>query len=83
VVVTFFVAEPQCDDGDVDAGAQQSHGGGVAQHVRSDVFAGQGGTRCCRGGGVHGDALGEGVQGERVTTAGWEQWIRIGARCLG
>jgi hypothetical protein len=28
-----FVAEPQGDDGDVDPGVQQCHGGGVPQDV--------------------------------------------------
>ena len=36
-----LVAEPQSDDGDVDSGVQQAHGGGVPQGVRGDVLAGQ------------------------------------------
>ena len=44
-----FVSKPQSDDGGVDAGMEQSHGGGVAKHVRCDVFARQGRAR--RGGG--------------------------------
>jgi hypothetical protein len=31
-----FVAEPESDDGDVDAGVQQAHRGGVTQDVRRD-----------------------------------------------
>ena len=36
-----------------------------------------------RGGGVDGDALGEGVEAERGTAAGWKHWIRSGAGCFG
>ncbi len=35
--VDLLVAEPERDDGGVDAGVQQPHGGGVAQRVRRDV----------------------------------------------
>ena len=57
-----FVSKPQSDDGGVDAGMEQSHGGGVAKHVRCDVFARQGRARRGGGGGVDRDALGEGVE---------------------
>jgi hypothetical protein len=30
----LFVTEPERDHGGVDAGVQETHGGGVAQHVR-------------------------------------------------
>jgi hypothetical protein len=36
-----FVAEPEGDDGDVDAGVQQRHYGGAPQGVWCDVLVGQ------------------------------------------
>ena len=45
--VDVFVSEPQRDDGGVDPGVQQSHGGGVAQRVRGDVHR-VGGADCAR-----------------------------------
>jgi hypothetical protein len=35
------VAEPEGDDGDVDPGVEEAHGGGVAQGVHGDVLGAQ------------------------------------------
>jgi len=42
--VDALVAEPEGDDGAVDAGREQSHGRCVPQDVRPDAFAGQRGA---------------------------------------
>ena len=70
-----FVAEPQRDDGGVDPGVQQSHGGGVPQGVGCDVLVHEGRARRCRSSSVNGHALSDGVEAERSTPVGWEQRI--------
>jgi hypothetical protein len=78
-----FVAEPQRDDGGVDPGVQQSHGGGVPQEVGCDVLVREGGARRCRSGNVNGHALSDGVEAERATPVGWEQRILAVADSFG
>ena len=63
--VGVFVSEPQRDDGCVDAGVQQSHGGGVAQRVRGDVLVSERGTGGRGGGYVCREPLSERVSAER------------------
>ena len=59
-----LVAEPEGDDGEVDAGLQEPHGARVTQHVRGDLLVGQRRT----GGGGGGDVAvydpSDGVAGE-------------------
>jgi hypothetical protein len=57
------VAEPQGDDGDVDACVQQVHRRGVTQGVRGDLLGLQGGAGPRGGGGVPGDQVLDGVAG--------------------
>jgi hypothetical protein len=71
----LLVAEPQGDDGGVDAGVQQPHGGGMAQHVRGELLAGEGRAGRRGGGGVDGQALLDGVGAEWGAAAGRKQRV--------
>ena len=78
-----FVTEPQRDDGGVDPGVQQPHGGGVPQDVGCDVLVHEGRAGRCRSGSVNGHALSDGVEAERSTPVGWEQRILAVADSFG
>ena len=75
VVSTLFVAEPEGDDGGVDAGLEQPHRGGVAQHVGVTRLSCSG--RAARGGGgdVFGEAVLDGVAAEWSAVPGGEQRV--------
>ena len=74
------MAEPERDDGDVDAGVQESHGRGVAQGVHGDVLAAQRRAGDAGGREVVGEAVLDGVVAEPSAGAGREQWV---VRCAG
>jgi hypothetical protein len=68
------VSEPEGDHAAVDAGVEESHGGGVPQDVRGDRFVVQGaatvgGLSC-----VVVESVFDGVAAEFVAAAGGEQW---------
>ena len=68
-----LVPEPERNHGDVDAGLQQCHGGGMPQHVGRDSLAAQrGGRRLC-GSGVPGHEKFDGVPAEGPAAAGGDQ----------
>lgn len=78
--VDAFVSEPQRDDGGVDPGVQQSHGGGMAQRVRGDVLLLKRGTGGRGGGYVCREPLGERVSTERTAGPRGKDW---GVGCAG
>jgi len=71
--LNLFVAEPEGDDGGVDAGVEELHRGGVSQGVRGDPFVAKGGAVGCRGGHVFGDEFLDGVAGELAAPTRGEQ----------
>ena len=64
--VDVFVSEPQGDDGGVDSGVQQPHGGGVAKRVRGDGLFAEGWTGVRGRGHMCREALRYGVAAERL-----------------
>ena len=71
----LFVAEPERDHGDVDAGVQQPHGGGVPQDVRRDVLVVQGRAGLGGGGGVFGERRSTASRLSASAGAGGEQRV--------
>jgi hypothetical protein len=71
----LLVPEPERDDGDVGAGVEEAHGGGVPEGVHGDVLAAQRSTADARGVEVAGQAELDGVVAEACPGAGREQRI--------
>jgi len=78
-----LVAEPERDDGGVDAGVQEAHRGGVAQHVRGELFLVQGRAGADRGCVVFGQSAFDGVAAEAGAAAGWKQRVVRESGALG
>jgi len=69
----LLVSEPERDDGDVGAGVEEAHGGGVPEGVHGDVFAVQRSAADAGGVEVAGEAVFDGVVAELCPGAGREQ----------
>ena len=70
--VDAFMSEPQRDDRGVDSRFEQSHRGGVAQHVGGDVLGRQRRAFRCRGAVVACESVLDGVAAEVSAGAGRE-----------
>ena len=77
------MAEPQGDDGDVDAGMQQGHGRRMPQNVRCHVLGGYGWACPGGSGGVLSEEPFDGVMAEAGAAPGREQRVGPGAAAFG
>src|SRR5438552_4757345 len=76
-------AEPQRDDGGIDAGAEQGHCAAMAEYVRVQALGLQAGTGLRRGGCVNTEPALDRVAAEPPPGPGWEQRVVRRAASLG
>ncbi len=79
----LLMPEPEGDHGAVDVGLQETHRGGVAQHVGCDVLGNDRWASLGGGRGVLGESLLERVAAEPPSLTGWEQWVGGTAAAFG